>query len=503
MTQPQVLAMGADFSTDTFTAAIGDSTPQVLETIAFKHQDEFGEKYGLQKGGYIERDGGVVGVPYGLIWDGLDLMLERIVAAIKTKGLDPKQLKRITISAQQHGMGAWKKGGYEQLDAFGADPTQECSGDFANLFATEMATSWRDTSTKEFCEQLEDELEPKKWAQISGSAPSRSLRFLGPQAEDLFSKNRDAFNSTEQFTVIASIIAALLTGRPQGIGGDEASMTLLMNLQTGKWDDQLLRNFPEELRERLPKIVPPGVTIGTIWSYWAERHGLATDCIVNMGFGDNIAAAITGRGVMLSLGSSGTVYQELQHPTHDPHFHCHVLRGAERYMAMFCTDQCGKLANEVRERVSLNWSQFDSLAASPQWVDPEEWVFPNSDGLISYATQNHDAIPGAVARSIIGNMHRHCAFLGSPESIVITGGFGTKPIAQIIADMWQTPVSITPKVNRVAYGSLIWSLSMHTGMTIGKLASYLCPQGEVIKPDPKRIDFYNLWRNNFNKKFPM
>jgi sugar (pentulose or hexulose) kinase len=222
-----------------------------------------------------------------------------------------------------------------------------------------------------------------------------------------------------------------------------------------------------------------------------------------MGFGDNIAADLTAPGIKLSLGSSGTFYQDLDHATYDPTGACHVLRnGKDAFMGMFVTDCCGKLAQRVVKDCRLSWEDFNANVANPQWDNPGESVFMSGDQQIRYFAGGKN-IAGAVTRSILMNIKRRCAFMGKPPFVVVTGGFGKPEVAKMAADIWGCPAYVTPTINRVAYGSGIWSMTQEMGRVLGIVATVLCPTGEKISPDPDRAYFYQQFGEEFDKRFPV
>ena len=501
-----ILVSGTDSSTDKVqTVVVNAATGEVVADVAISLKGTFGAKYRLQEGGFIRGDGGAVRIPYGLLTDGIDVSFDAVTREIEAKGYDRKHWKRMVYSLQQHGMGAWKRRPKGiSLQDMGSDPRRPLSDVVDGLFSTPMATSWMDTSSRAVCEGFLKYLPAARYAEITGSAPQVSLRFLVPQAARLYEENPDAFQQTEEFNVLASICATFLTGQRQGIGEDEASMTLGMNLRRGQWSKTLLRQcYPKGLGSRLPKIIPAGAELGPLWEYWVRRHNLASDLIVHMGFGDNIAADLTAGGVKLSLGSSGTFYQDLDTPAFDPTHACHVLcNGKGAYMGMYVTDKCGKLVQRVMEASRHSWDVFNRSVDNPQWTDPTECVFVDNRGEILYFAGGAN-IAAALTRSILTDIHRRVAFLGKPPYIVATGGFAKPGVAKMAADIWGCPVSVTPEVNRVAYGSAIWSLAMATRRSLGIVASNLCPTGERIDPDPERSYFYKQFAEAFARRFPI
>ncbi|MDO8468270.1 MAG: hypothetical protein Q7S29_00735 [Candidatus Peribacter sp.] len=505
MSEP-ILVSGTDSSTDKVqTVVVNAATGEVVADVTISLKEAFGAKYRLQEGGFIRGDGGAVRIPYGLLTDGIDVSFDAVTREIEAKGYDRKHWRRMVYSLQQHGMGAWKRRPKGiSLQDVGSDPRRLLSDVVDGLFSTPMATSWMDTSSEAVCQKFLRFLPAARYAQITGSAPQVSHRFLVPQATRLHEEDSDAFLQTEEFNVLASICATFLTGQRQGIGEDEASMTLGMNLRRRQWSKMLLRQcYPKGLGSRLPKIIPAGAELGRLWRYWVERHALSPELIVHMGFGDNIAADLTAGGVKLSLGSSGTFYQDLDAATYDPTYACHVLRnGKDAYMGMYVTDKCGKLVQRVMEASRLSWDVFNRSVDNPQWTDPTECVFVDDRDQILYFAGGAN-IAAALTRSILTDIHRRVAFLGKPPYIVATGGFAKPGVAKMAADIWGCPVSVAPEVNRVAYGSAIWSMTQATGRALGIVASNLCPTGTRIDPDPQRAYFYRQLAAEFAKRFPV
>ncbi|MFH1670396.1 MAG: hypothetical protein ABIA92_02315 [Patescibacteria group bacterium] len=471
---------------------------------SFNFVEHLGSKYNLKDGGYLDQGEGVIRIPYGLLPDALDLTFADVV---KKLGNDRYQLARIVVSLQQHGMGAWLPHMGEGLYELGRNPKRPLSAGFQDLFATNEATSWQDTASRQDCEEFERAIPADRWAELTGSSPMQSLRFMGAQIARLGRVHQEDFQRTNQFTVLASIVASILVGKPVGIGLDEASCTLLMNLKRGVWSKTLLRSdcFPEGTSGRLPRILPPGARLGNLWRYHVVGHELPAACQVSMGFGDNIAIMLTMANEPgqfgLSMGTSGTTYSEMDKATYDPTHACHVLRsGTGKFMGMYCAANCGKFADAVRELAYLSWEQFDALVANAQWDDPGAMILPTSDeaGLRLFNLKDGDRRSAyAVTRSIIADMWHHSRFMGDPDSIVVTGGFATEPVAQVVADMFQAKVFVSPKMNRVAMGSVVLGVSQVLGEPIPEVAARLCPKGKEIAPYPARAKFYEQFLANY------
>lgn len=498
MAEP-ILCVGVDFSTDMAKWEVWDANDGDGPVARNEHSfyEIYGSKYGLApNSGFVERDDGGAYIPYGMVADVVGLVLEDIANRL---GENRKFLKHIRFSLQQHGMAALTQDAVAVLQRAGTDSQTPLSqAGLGAMFSNDMATIWRHTGSKPDCDALVTKLSSDRFAQLTGSDPRRSARFMGAQIAYLHRTNPQAFANTGEFTVLAALVAMLLTGHSVGMGMDEASYTLLMNVSRGQWSSDTLRSiFPRGTFARLPKIVAPGAEVGTLWQYHARRHDLPEECKVGMGFGDNIAIMLTManqpgmRG--LSGGSSGTEYAEMSAAGWDRHHVGHVGRSATGgFMGLYCTDHCGKFADAVRMQAGMEWSEFNNDVAMPQWDDPEQMVLPDAKGQPRYFGSEPSAasVASAVARSIVADILEGGAFMGAPTSIVATGGFIRSGVEQIVADMAQVPVFVAPKMNRVVRGSVGMSIHQVTGKPIADVMARLCPAGSKVSPVAVRADFY-------------
>jgi|GEM_PF-2462840 len=488
------LVLGADLSTDSLKwIVVNVATGEVVAQNSFAFLKAFGEFFGLRKGGFLELGDGAVRIPYGLFPAAIHTMLGQVTEAL---GDDRQYLRRIVVSVQQHGKVAWRKG--RRLDQLAGLNHMDLLGQFDGLFANDYATSWMDTSSAPDCTRLEELQPPDWWAQLTGSSPGQSLRFLGPQIARS-ARLTNTHDNTSMYTVLASLVGSILTGRKAGIGMDEASATLLMDLASGTWAEaQLQGYFPKGTFDKLPTILSPGANLGRLWSHHVRLHGLPETCEVLLGLGDNIAIQLTMAGedgaFGVSLGSSGTGYAERSTPGWDPQHRCHVLRSAAgKFLVLSCTAFCGKAANDVREMAGLEWTDFDRLVAQPQWDDSEALVLPGKGGNFTFRNVRPAStdVAAAVTRGIVGVVRtQSMSLVPSPPAVVLTGGFASKPVAQVVADVFQAPVHLSGKVNRVALGSCILGVASVTGEPLPAAAARLAPKAERIEPDLSRAEFY-------------
>ncbi|XID75249.1 glycerol kinase GlpK [Alkanindiges sp. WGS2144] len=126
------------------------------------------------------------------------------------------------------------------------------------------AIVWQDRRTAEWCEQQKQMLDEKKLNQKTGLridpyfSAGKLVWMLKhiPEARQLADANNLAFGTVDSW-----LIWNLTRGEQHVIDMSNASRTLLMNIQTQNWDEELLKHFniPPSV---LPDIVPSGGLIG-------------------------------------------------------------------------------------------------------------------------------------------------------------------------------------------------------------------------------------------------
>lgn len=119
--------------------------------------------------------------------------------------------------------------------------------------------------------------------------------FSGTKMTWLRRNESEIYEKTYKICTVVDFIIHEMTGvyRTDHTYG---SRSLLMNICTRQWDDQLLGLFEVE-REKLCELVAPGSVIGTISVDFARRTGLKSGIPVISGGGDQQCAAL-GQGVV-------------------------------------------------------------------------------------------------------------------------------------------------------------------------------------------------------------
>jgi xylulokinase len=138
------------------------------------------------------------------------------------------------------------------------------------------------------------------------------LRFAATVHRKLAIRYPEAYAATRHILQISSFIPAMLTGDctiPLDFGN--ACGTGLMNYRARAWDDTVLQAVAGDLpggapglAAKLPPLAHPLAAVGTIAAYFQARYGLAADCRIIAGSGDNPQSKVLASGDLLSLGTS-------------------------------------------------------------------------------------------------------------------------------------------------------------------------------------------------------
>ena len=178
-----------------------------------------------------------------------------------------------------------------------------------------------------------------------------------------FRRNRPAeFDVTEHFLFVNDFMGYRLAGR-FCMNPSDASITQLMNLATGDWDERLLETAGAQ-REQLSPIRPSGTSVGTLTTQAAEATGLPCDVLVVNGAHDQYCAAV-GTGVTRPgqmLLSCGTAWVLLAVPQS-------LEQGLESGMSI------------SRHAVEGQWGAVRSLGAvgsSLEWLADNVWQAPEA-----------------------------------------------------------------------------------------------------------------------------
>jgi xylulokinase len=367
---------------------------------------------------------------------------------------------------------------------------------------------------------------------------------VAPKIKWLADNHPHLFDETANFLLPGSYIAYYLTGE-LGVDYSNASTTLLMDVRTRTWSQEMCDVFDIPLRKLAP-IYPATHVIGNLKPDIAKKLGLSSKIKVILGSGDEHAACL-GAGVIRSglvcdiTGTAEPVCTSSNKPLFDEsglvETHCHAhpdlwllenpgfLSGANFrwFRDQFSVQEVTRAAQEGGDAYTLLNNAAETIPAgsdglimlpslmgalAPSWNASARGAFM---GFTLAHRREHfcRAILEASAyslRDITDQLQR----MGLPiEEIRAVGGGARSPLwRQIKADVTGLPVSITETVETTVLGAgilalagsgLIGSLEEAVGLTTHVI--------ETCEPHPETHalydEYYQLYRATYFSLLPV
>ncbi|MCD6466138.1 xylulokinase [Candidatus Bathyarchaeota archaeon] len=448
-------------------------------------------KYGLIKGlppGHKEQDPAV--------W--IDALIDTIKRATEYAKIDPKDVRAIGVSGQQHGL--------VPLDENGR--------------VIRPAKLWNDTSTFKECEYL-----TRKLGGFKAVIDILGLPFLpGYTAPKiLWLKRHEPWNYRRLKIILLphDYLNFYLTGRKVMEYGD-ASGTALMNIRTRTWCKKVLEAIDPNLREKLPPLQSSDKPAGFVRRKVAEMFGFKEDVLVSAGGGDNMMGAIgtgnTRDGVVTaSLGTSGTIYAYSSVPIIDPKGEIAAFcDSTNAWLPLLCTmnvtvatefirNLFGMTHEELTEAVESAPIGSEGLLLLPYFEGERTPNIPDGTGVffgLNSRTFNKNHLARAAMESVTLGMNyglNRMRELGiNPQQIRLTGG-GSKNRAwrQIAADIFNTEVVCLKIDEGAAYGAAlqaIWTYRNYMGekISIQEITDQYVEIDEatLTAPKPENVKIY-------------
>jgi xylulokinase len=214
--------------------------------------------------------------------------------------------------------------------------------------------------------------------------------------------------------------------------------------------------------------------------------------------------------VVISLGTSDTLFAAMPEPRTDPNGFGHVFGNPMGgFMSLICFLN-GSLARErVKENLGLDWSDFDreGLARTPVGNEGR-LMLPFFGPEITPRVESGDAVyrgwaderrdPASVVRALLEgqflNMKIHSRWLGvAPETIYLTGGASQNDgIAQTVANVFGVPVSRLSVAGSAGLGAAMRAAHAACGVSLESLEEAFCrPEaGSTVTPEEGAGEIY-------------
>jgi xylulokinase len=476
--------LGIDNGTQSTKAIIVDGETGNVEGKATK-------AYGLIDGlppGYKEQDPAT--------W--IDALHVTISQAVKTAGINPKLIKAIGVSGQQHGFVPLSKEGK----------------------VIRPVKLWNDTSTAEECEILTKKLGGKK-AVIEKLGLTIPPGFTASKI--LWLKRHEPKNFGKLHTILLphDYLNFYFTGKRTMEYGD-GSGTALMNTRIRKWNQEILDAIDSNLREKLPPLQSSARPSGTVRKEIAAKFGFCDDVIVSAGGGDNMMGAIgtgnTKTGIVTaSFGTSGTIYAYSDVPVVDPEGEiAGFCDSTNAWLPLLCTMNVTVATEFVRGLFNLSYEELseivektppgsDGLILLPYFEGERTPNIPDGTGLfygLNGRTFDREHFARASMEGVTLGMNyglnRMKALGIKPRQIRLTGGGSKSPAwRQIAADTFNVEVVCLEIDEGAAYGAALQAMwtyrnQIGDGTTIQKITDHYVKVDEktLAFPKPANVKLY-------------
>lgn len=392
-------------------------------------------------------------------WDALQ-------EALRQAGL--QDVEALAIGAQQHGMVALDTSGEPVFDAL----------------------LWNDTRSAADAARLVAENGAQWWAQETGSVPVAS-----------FTVTKLAWLARERPNLASRVASVLLPhdwltwrlhgGQPTTDRGD-ASGTGYFSPQRGEYLEDLVQQVVGHSVE-LPRVLGP-----------AQSPGLFGDIVLGAGTGDNMAAALgVGAGpgdVVVSIGTSGTVFASGDVPTADPSGIIAGFADARGgFLPLVCTLNASRVLDAAAAVLGVDYARLDELALSVPdagglvmlpYLDGERTPnLPEATGSLHGVTRANST-PAHFARAAVEGMLcglgaglQALAAAGVPAQrvLLVGGGAQSQAVARLAPEVFGVPVMVPEPGEYVAMGAArqaTWALT-------GALPDWVLGEPRVFEAAPR------------------
>ena len=397
--------------------------------------------------------------------------------ALASDGVDPAGIASVGVSGQQHGCVA--------LD--GADRP------------VHPAKLWCDTECA------------SEAAALSASLGRRvPAGFTAPKVPWLRAHRPDAFARIRRLLLPHDWVNMRLTGDAFTDAGD-ASGTGWLDVAARTHDRAAMDLVEPALHGWVPRIVSADAVAGTLRAEAAAELGLRPGIAVAPGSGDNMMGALGAGAVdhgtlVVSLGTSGTVFGASDAPVVDPEGLVAAFCDATgRWMPLVCTMNCTVVTEEVRAAFGMTHARLTELAAAepagahgvsflpylqgervPDRPHATGALVGLRPGLMRPGVVYRAALEGATFALVHGA--RRLAALGVvPRELRVVGGASRNALwRQVLADAFDAPLRFPAEPESAALGAAMQAAAVVSGAGVAEFVRTHPPAmlGQPVRPSP-------------------
>ncbi len=371
------------------------------------------------------------------------------------------------------------------------------------------AKLWNDTTSAPHAAALRERLGAGEWASRCGVVPVAS--FTITKLAWLADKEPEHLELVDKVMLPHDWLTWRLTGQHVTDRGD-ASGTGWWSPVDGCYRTDLLGlvvEDPELWLSKLPAVLGPMESAGTVVDDVADELGLGRGVVVGPGTGDNMAAALglalSPREVTVSLGTSGTAYAVATSPTTDATGSvAGFADAAGGFLPLVATLNATKVTETVARWLGVDVTGLTAmaLAARPRaeltllpYFDGERTPdLPDAAGVwrgLRNDTTREDLARAAFAGVVHGLLSGVDALRSAGVEMdgslrLIGGGARSAAYRQITADLWGSPITVHAAAEPVATGACVQAAAVHSGRGPLKVAaSWRLDAGAAVEPDPQ------------------
>jgi len=378
----------------------------------------------------------------------------------------------------------------------------------------------------------------KLWCDTATSAEAAELSVpTGFTASKLLWLKRhepDAWARVRRVLLPHDYVNLWLTGHASMECGD-ASGTGWFDPRARRFDDAAMRRIDERLPAMLPALLPAGAFAGELTEAVASRLSLPVGTPVSAGGGDNMMSAI-GSGatragvVVVSLGTSGTIFTRTDEPCVDPRGLVAPFCSSDgAWLPLLCVMNLTGVTEEVRALTGMDHAALTAAA---------ERVAPGCDGLLWLPFLLGERVPdlpnatgallgmrpgtlraGHLYRAALEGTSCNLALgfqrlreLGVPvDEVRLTGGAAHNRLwRQILADVFEVPVAVLDETESAALGAALqacWSVRRmrEPDLSCHDVASSFVRVGARTAPGPNAAAYAELrarYRTELARLYP-
>jgi xylulokinase len=442
---------------------------------------------------------------------------DAIISLLNKTGVSPKEIKGIGLSGQMHGS--------VFLDSKG------------NVIR--RAILWNDQRTAKQCDEIVERVGGvKKLLELTLNLALTG--FTAPKILWLRENEPENYSKVAKVLLPKDYVRFRLTGEYASEVSD-ASGTLLFDVKKRTWSKEML-SFLDIPEDWMPKVYESPQITGTLLPKVAEELGLPAGIPVVGGGGDNAAQAV-GSGIVksgvlfVSLGTSGVIFAHLDTPEGDPegrlHTFCHAVPGKWHTMGVMLSaggsfrwfrDSFGEIEIELSKWTGKDPYEFLTMEAGNVPAGSEGLIFlpyltgertphadPMAKGVFAGISLRHNkpyfvrSVLEGVAFGLRDSLELMKALgIDIKEIRAIAGGARSPLWRQILADVFNTPITTINVTEGAAYGAALLA-----GVGVGVYKSVEDACDKVVKvvsreePDIKRAQLYEELYGLYRELYPI